>query len=80
VAGAAPAGRSVRHIPFRAVVILAGGLLAGHLREEVAADAGLHGDAAVETPLGGGDLQDQSFLGGADRLEGVDEVIEKEIG
>jgi hypothetical protein len=30
--------------------------------------------------LGGGDLQDQSFLGGADRLEGVDEVIEKEIG
>jgi hypothetical protein len=38
--------------------LVAGLLLAGNFRKEVAGDAGLDGESAVEAPLGGGDAED----------------------
>jgi hypothetical protein len=46
--------------------------------EAVAVDAGFHGEDAVETPLVGGDAQDQFLFAGADGAEAIEEVLNEE--
>ena len=60
------------------VPLLADIVLIGDFLEAVAVDAGFHGEGTVETPLIGGNAQDQVFFGGADGLEAVQVVVEEE--
>jgi hypothetical protein len=53
------------------------GVFFGDLLEAVAVEAGFHGEGAVETPVRGGEAQDQHFFGVADGLEAVVEVVEE---
>ena len=59
-------------IAFLAVLVLVGDIV-----EAVAEDAGFHGEDAVETPLIGGDAEDQFFFAFADRVEGIEEVLDE---
>ena len=63
---------------FGGVLLLAGLVLCGDIVEAVAVDAGFHGEDAVETPLVGGDAQDQFLFAGADGAEAIEEVLNEE--
>jgi hypothetical protein len=60
------------------VPFLAGRVAVGDFLEKIAVDTGFHGEAAAETPLMGGDTQDQVLFGGADGLEAVQMVVEED--